>query len=131
MPPPAAWGEYAFGGASVIVRPGPASPAGRTGCECRSLARPSGAPAAAHAASVVSSAGVRRRTPRPTSGAESRPGIHGGISPAFVIRTMPAACALASAAVVNENGAIPPIRWQEAHLASRIGATSRLYVGPE
>ena len=26
-------------------------------------------------------------------GAESGPGIHGGISPAFVIRTIPAACA--------------------------------------
>ena len=33
------------------------------------------------------------------------------------------------AAVVSGNGAMPPIRWQEAHLASRIGATSRLYVG--
>src|SRR4051812_4538199 len=63
--------------------------------------------------------------------AESSPGIHGGISPAFVIRTIPAACALASAAVVSENGAIPPSRWHDAHFASRIGATSRLYVGPE
>ena len=59
-------------------------------------------------------------------GAESSPGIQGGISPAFVSWTMPAACALASAAVVKENGAIPPSRWQEAHFASRIGATSRL-----
>jgi hypothetical protein len=36
--------------------------------------------------------------------------LHGGISPALVIRTIPAACARASAAVVSGNGAIPPSR---------------------
>ena len=60
------------------------------------------------------------------SGAESAPGIHGGIKPAFVSRTIPDAWARASAAVVSENGAMPPSRWQVAHFASRIGATSRL-----
>jgi hypothetical protein len=59
-------------------------------------------------------------------GAESSLGIHGGISPAFVIRTIPAACALASAAVVSAKGAMPPRWWQLAHFASRIGATSAL-----
>jgi hypothetical protein len=58
-------------------------------------------------------------------GAESGPGIHGGIRPAFVIRTIPAACALASVAEVSGKGAMPPRRWHEAHFESRIGATSR------
>jgi hypothetical protein len=57
--------------------------------------------------------------------AESLPGIHGGINPAFVMRTIPDACAFASAAVVSANGAIPPSRWHDAHFVSRIGATSR------
>src|SRR6478609_7105932 len=126
MPPAGACGVYAFFGASVTVRPGPESPASNDGFECRSLALPAGAPFAAHLASVASSAAVRRRLSRPMIVAESGPGIHGGIKPAFVMRTIPAACALASAAVVSENGAIPPRRWHEAHFASRIGATSRL-----
>jgi len=58
-------------------------------------------------------------------GAESLPGIHGGIRPAFVSRTIPAACDCASPAVVSENGAMPPSRWHDAHFESRIGATSR------
>jgi hypothetical protein len=58
-------------------------------------------------------------------GAESGPGIHGGIAPDRVICTIPCACALASGAVVSENGAIPPTLWQDAHFASRMGATSR------
>src|SRR5213076_1175284 len=91
----------------------------------RSDGLPSGAPLPAHSASVESSALVRRRFSRPTRGAESSPGIQGGISPAFVIRTIPAACAFAWAAVVREKGAIPPSRWHEAHFESRIGATSR------
>ena len=61
----------------------------------------------------------------PTIAAESGPGIHGGMRPAPVIRTMPAACVRAVAAVVSAKGAIPPSRWQLVHLASRIGATSR------
>ena len=113
------------------MRPGPDRPASRAGVERRSAGLPAGAPPAAHRASVESSVEVSRRRSRPMIGAESSPGIHGGIRPAFVRRTMPAACALASAAVVSENGAMPPSRWHEAHLASRIGATSRLYVGPD
>ena len=108
------------------MRPGPESPASSDGFEWRSAALPDGAPFAAHWASVASSSLVRRRLSRPMIDAESAPGIHGGIRPAFVIRTIPAACALASAAVVSGNGAIPPRRWHEAHFASRIGATSLL-----
>ena len=87
MPPPAACGEYALGGASVIVRPGPASPAGRAGFVCRSEAWPAGAPAAAQAASVESSparqaadvaADDRRRvTARASTAASSRPSSAG------------------------------------------------------
>ncbi len=125
MPPPVAWGRYGSAGASLIVRPGPPSPAPVDGREWRSDRLPAGAPAAAQAASVLSSIAVSRRRSRPRSGTESRPGIQGGIAPAFVIRTMPLAFALASASVVKENGAIPPIRWQVVHFVSRIGATSR------
>jgi len=57
--------------------------------------------------------------------AESSPGIHGGIRPALVIRTIPSACAFASVDVVSAKGAMPPRRWHDAHFASRMGATSR------
>src|SRR4051794_7656231 len=125
MPPLIECGVYGFEGASVIVRPGPLRPAPVLGCEWRSAGLPAGAPAADQAARVDSSDFVRRRASRPTRSALSGPGIHGGMAPAFVMRTIPAACSLAAEAVVSENGAIPPRRWHEAHFASRIGATSR------
>ena len=105
--------------------PGPVSPAPAEGREWRSEGFPVGAPCALQVASVFSSTAVRRRWLRPMIGAESGPGIHGGMRPAFVIRAIPAACDFASSADVSGNGAIPPSRWHEAHFESRIGATSR------
>jgi hypothetical protein len=46
------------------------------------------------------------------------------MTPSWVIVKMAAACALADPAEVIEKGAIPPVMWQPAHLASKIGATS-------
>jgi hypothetical protein len=55
---------------------------------------------------------------------ESAPGIHGGIAPLFVIIKIAFEYAAAVRADVIENGAIAPWRWQPAHLAAKIGATS-------
>ena len=46
------------------------------------------------------------------------------MTPSWVIVKMAAACALADPAEVIEKGAIPPVMWQPAHLAAKIGATS-------
>ena len=48
--------------------------------------------------------------------------------PSWVIVRIAAACALADRAEVSENGAIPPLMWQPAHLVAKIGATS-VHVG--
>ena len=60
----------------------------------------------------------------PRNAGESRPGGHGGITPSCVIVRIAGACAAAERADVIGNGAIPPMRWQPAHLAAKIGATS-------
>jgi hypothetical protein len=47
------------------------------------------------------------------------------MTPSCVIVRIAGACAAAERADVIGKGAIPPRRWQPAHLAAKIGATSR------
>ena len=61
----------------------------------------------------------------PTYSGESGPGGHGGMILWRVTKAIEGAYATASRDEVSGNGAMPPARWQPAHLSSRIGRTSR------
>src|SRR3954452_10155119 len=84
---------------------------------------PSCAPPLTHRATRLSSAGVRMRCCWFRYAGESWAGIQGGIWRACVIFRISGANCFALLPLVSENGAIPPVRWQPAHLEAKSGAT--------
>src|SRR6266511_230658 len=106
MPPTAALGRYGFAGVSVMLVPGALLPSPIGAMEPPAPMR---APPRTQRAIRLFSAGVRIRRDWPRYWGESRPGIHGGILPRWVMARMARAYAAADRALVSENGAIPPV----------------------